>query len=69
MFLVGVDSTSSVASLVGRTLVSMLDLPETAWANALETHTMEARKCIYDEGSRGGKRHCDTQILKLPIGM
>ena len=27
---------------LNRTLVSMLDLPETAWASALETHTMEA---------------------------
>ena len=31
--------------LASRTLVSMLDLPETAWANALETHTMEVLEC------------------------
>lgn len=28
--------------LAARTIVSMLDLPETAWASALEVHAMEA---------------------------
>lgn len=39
--------------LASRTIVSMLDLPETAWAGALEVHTAEVLECCRRQLQRG----------------